>query len=70
MELRRRLDSDGHLRLDVPAASTSEDVDIVIVINPIPGQPGLKHDFSDLVGRLEWRGNAVAEQRKLRDEWL
>ena len=28
-----------------------------------------KYDFSDLVGKLEWEGDAVAEQRKLRDEW-
>jgi hypothetical protein len=69
MELRRRLDSDGHLRLDVPVAPASAEIDIVLVINPLPGQPGPGYDFSDLVGRLEWRGNAVEEQRKLRDEW-
>ena len=28
-----------------------------------------KYDFSDLAGKLEWNGNAVAEQRLLRDEW-
>jgi hypothetical protein len=28
-----------------------------------------KYDFSDLVGRLKWRGDAVAEQRSLRNEW-
>jgi len=27
------------------------------------------YDFSDLVGRLTWTGDAVAEQRKLRNEW-
>jgi hypothetical protein len=28
-----------------------------------------KYDFSDLAGRLTWRGNAVAVQKELRDEW-
>ena len=28
-----------------------------------------KPDFSDLVGKLEWQGDAVKEQRRLRDEW-
>ncbi|MBI2729485.1 MAG: hypothetical protein HYX40_01805 [Sphingobacteriales bacterium] len=28
-----------------------------------------KYDFSDLVGKLKWNGDAVAEQKKLRDEW-
>jgi hypothetical protein len=28
-----------------------------------------RYDFSDLVGRLSWDGDAVAVQRELRDEW-
>lgn len=28
-----------------------------------------KYDFSDLVGRLNWQGDAVSAQRALRDEW-
>jgi hypothetical protein len=28
-----------------------------------------KYDFSKFFGKLEWKGDAVAEQRKLRDEW-
>ncbi len=27
------------------------------------------YDFSDLTGQLKWSGDAVKEQRKLRDEW-
>ncbi|NJM59193.1 MAG: hypothetical protein HC849_01670 [Oscillatoriales cyanobacterium RU_3_3] len=27
------------------------------------------YDFSDLIGRLTWRGDAVTIQRTLRDEW-
>ena len=35
------------------------------------GQKGNKsnYDFSDLVGKLQWNGDAVLEQRRLRDEW-
>lgn len=28
-----------------------------------------KYDFADLCGTLSWRGDAVATQRSLRDEW-
>ena len=28
-----------------------------------------RYDYSDLIGRLQWRGDAVAEQRRLRNEW-
>jgi hypothetical protein len=29
----------------------------------------MHYDFSGLSGRLKWPGDAVEEQRKLRDEW-
>jgi hypothetical protein len=28
-----------------------------------------RYDFSDLTGRLSWRGDVVEVQRALRDEW-
>ena len=28
-----------------------------------------QYNFDDLVGKLEWNGDAVAIQRNLRDEW-
>jgi predicted DNA-binding antitoxin AbrB/MazE fold protein len=28
-----------------------------------------RYDFSDLVGKLTWRGDALNEQRRIRDEW-
>ena len=30
---------------------------------------GSKYDFAGVVGILEWQGDAVEEQRKLRNEW-
>lgn len=35
----------------------------------IEQSPMPKYNFSDLVGQLEWQGDAVAEQRRLRNEW-
>ena len=40
-----------------------------IVMIPVVEDEKPKYDFSDLVGRLEWNGDAVKEQRRLRDEW-
>lgn len=28
-----------------------------------------KYDFSDVAGKLKWQGDAVQEQRIIRDEW-
>ncbi len=27
------------------------------------------YDFSDLTGKLEWKGDALGQQRMIRDEW-
>ena len=34
-----------------------------------PTQTNKKYEFTDLVGRLKWDGDALAEQQRLRDEW-
>ncbi|MFZ4477481.1 MAG: hypothetical protein ACOYPR_19965 [Saprospiraceae bacterium] len=43
----------------------------IVQAPPVPLKKGKmpKYDFSDLAGKLQWRGDAVAEQRRLRDEW-
>ena len=45
--------------------------EILGVINPVlaEGKQKSNYDFSDLVGRLNWQGEAVIIQRNLRDEW-
>ncbi|MBI2355146.1 MAG: hypothetical protein HYV06_08975 [Deltaproteobacteria bacterium] len=32
-------------------------------------QHAATYRFSDLCGKLSWKGDAVATQRKMRDEW-
>lgn len=32
-------------------------------------QQKTNYDFSNVVGKLEWQGDALQEQRKIRDEW-
>ncbi|HAZ11145.1 MAG TPA: hypothetical protein DCY86_00015 [Bdellovibrionales bacterium] len=35
-----------------------------------PGQSSAaRHRFTDLCGQLSWKGDAVAAQRVIRDEW-
>ena len=45
--------------------------EVLVVLNPSSSEAEQKssYDFSDLVGRLTWRGDAVIMQRNLRDEW-
>jgi hypothetical protein len=71
LKLQGQVDRDGHLRLDVPTALPAGNVELVLVIEPIMPEASSKvrHDFSDLAGQLRWSGEAVEQQRRLRNEW-
>jgi len=45
--------------------------EFLVVVNPVSSdeKQKIRYDFSDLVGRLTWQGDAVTMQRNLRDEW-
>lgn len=68
LKLKSHIGDDGHLRLDVPTNLPEGDVELVLVIESASTVKS-HYDFSDLAGQLRWTGDAVAEQRKLRDEW-
>ena len=58
---------DGRLRLDVPVELPAGAVELVLVVGGSPRPNGSKYDFSDVVGKLQWQGDALEEQRKLRN---
>ncbi len=65
-----QIGADGHLRLDLRTQLPPGPVELVVVLGGIPPYgDGLKYDFADLAGKLSWQGDAVAMQRRLRDEW-
>ena len=51
--------------LRVPPDFGADEAEIII----IPHQKKKKYNFADLSGKLGWTGNAIKEQRRLRDEW-
>jgi hypothetical protein len=61
--------TDGRLRLDLPVQLPAGTVELVLVVGSTPQPNGNKYDFTDVVGKLQWQGDALQEQRKLRDEW-
>lgn len=67
LTLNAKTDMDGHLRLDLPVHLPSKELDVTIVWQQTDAERS--YDFSDLVGRLKWRGDAVAAQRAIRSEW-
>ncbi len=71
VKLISEVDQAGYLHLNIPTQLAAGLVNIVVVVNPVVPEVTAKprYDFSDLVGRLTWQGDAVAMQRTIRDEW-
>ncbi|BAY45187.1 hypothetical protein SAMD00079811_27890 [Scytonema sp. HK-05] len=71
LKLTTTIDESGYLNLNIPTQLAAGEVNIVVVLNPVSseGQQKSSYDFSDLVGRLTWQGDALIMQRTLRDEW-
>lgn len=71
LKLTTKIDESGYLNLNIPTQLAAVEVNIVIVLNPVSSESKQQpsYDFSDLVGRLSWQGDAVAMQKNLRDEW-
>jgi len=63
------IEADGSLRLNIATDLPAGEADVVVVIHSTRNGNGEKYDFSKLAGKLNWRGNAIAEQRGIRDEW-
>ena len=57
------------LIIDIPDEYKDKKVEVIVRQLEEPEKKGNKYDFSKFVGKLEWKGDPVAEQRKLRDEW-
>ena len=57
----------NRISVDIPVEYRSYSFQVILV--PLEEERKPKYDFSDLVGKLEWNGDAVKEQRKMRDEW-
>lgn len=71
LKLTTTIDESGYLSLNIPTLLASKEVNVVVILHPVlpDNKPKPSYNFSDLVGRLMWQGDAVAMQRALRDEW-
>ena len=70
LKLTTKIDDTGQLKIDLPTNLEAGEVDLVVIVNPVSEEDKRQNilDFSDLK-KLSWQGDAVATQRKLRDEW-
>ncbi len=58
------------LTIDLPEKYKNRKLEVIVLPLDEPTEAKeSKKDLSDFFGKLEWKGDALAEQRKLRDEW-
>lgn len=56
--------------IDKPPKNLKRQTVLVVIENTAPLAAASKpYDLTDLVGRLTWQGDAIAEQRGQRDAW-
>lgn len=58
------------LTIELPEEYQNKRVEVIVLpLEEHAEAQAKKYDFSDVFGKLEWKGDAAAEQRRLRDEW-
>ena len=62
---------DRRVSFDIPPGFPQSLYELILlpVESPRTDETETGYDFSDLAGRLMWKGDAVAAQRSIRDEW-
>ena len=62
--------SSGSLTIEVPKEYDNRKLEVIVMpIDEDNKETKKKYDFSDITGKLQWQGNALGNQKKLRDEW-
>ena len=61
-----KIDKNGVLRVKHPAFTLNKEIEVTIIFQE---ERTDKYDFSDLAGKLSWKGDGLSLQKTLRDEW-
>lgn len=61
-----KIDKNGVLRIKHPAFTLNKEIEVTITFEE---EKLNKYDFSDLAGKLSWKGDALAFQKNIRNEW-
>ena len=61
-----KIDKNGVLRIKHPAFALNKEIEVTITFEE---EKLNKYDFSDLAGKLSWKGDSLVFQKTLRNEW-
>ena len=67
--IRKIIDHSSHeVIIELPENYQNRKLEVIVMMTE-DKETEKKNDYSKFYGTLDWKGDAVAEQRKLRDEW-
>lgn len=57
----------GKYKIDLPIDNTADEIEVMVIIN----KPVIKGNktTADFAGKMEWKGDPIAYQKMIRDEW-
>ncbi len=64
--------SSNPLTIELPQEYENKKLEVIVLtIEEQTTEEGKekKYDFTEFFGKLEWKGDVLAEQKRLRDEW-
>ena len=59
--------SSNPLTIELPKEYVNKKLEVIVLT--VDEDPAQKGDLSRFFGKLQWKGDALAEQKRLRDEW-
>jgi hypothetical protein len=57
----------GKFNVTLPVTTDKNELEVLFVINQ--DKKIQKKQLSDFAGKMQWKGNAMEYQKKIRDEW-
>jgi hypothetical protein len=61
-----KIDRNGVLRVKHSAFTLNKEIEVTITFDE---EKTNKYDFSDIAGKLSWKGDGLTFQKTLRNEW-
>ncbi len=61
--------SSNPLTIELPKEYENRRLEVIVLAVDDKTTEPKKYNFSDIAGKLEWKGDALSIQKKLRDEW-
>lgn len=57
----------GKYKIDLPIDDDAAEIEVLVIVEEKKSKS--KKTLADFAGRLEWKGDWVAYQKKIRNEW-